>query len=64
MTQEYRQDGWPYCPCCEEDELYSLLMIGYDGKGEQPTLEDCFKDEFRCYRCNWSGRIEPQKVAA
>ena len=64
MTQEYRQDGWPFCNRCKEDELYSLVAIVYAGKGPQPTLEDCFAGEFRCYYCNWQGRIEPQKAAA
>jgi hypothetical protein len=60
MTQEFRRDGWPLCPRCEEDELYSVAMLRWNGLGERPTLTACLKEEFRCYRCNWSGRIEPQ----
>jgi hypothetical protein len=58
MAQEYRKDGWPLCPQCEEDELYSLVMLRWAGQGERPSLADCFAGQFRCYRCNWSGRIE------
>lgn len=64
MSQEYRKDGWPLCPRCEDDELYSFMMIRYNGQGEQPTLEQCFTDEFRCYHCNWQGRIQPQSAVA
>jgi hypothetical protein len=48
MTQDCRQryvrfraDAWPYCPCCDEDELYSLATYA--------TVETIAG----CYRCNW-----------
>lgn len=51
----YRQDGWPLCPRCEEDELYSVVMLGYaDIRQPRPTLEDCLAGGFGCYRCGWS----------
>lgn len=56
IYKEFRADGWPLCPQCEEDELYSLKMMVYVGKGEKPTLADCLSGEMRCYRCNWSSK--------
>ncbi len=60
--QQYRKDGWPLCPACNEDELASAVLLRYDGRGEPPTLADCFKDGFLCYGCNWHGRVEPEEV--
>ena len=39
--REHRADGWPLCPRCEEDELYSL-----DVPPTIPTIVGC-------YRCGW-----------
>lgn len=50
--KEFRKDGWPYCPNCEEDELYSYLMLGWV-KPEPPTLEQCLLHGMKCYRCSW-----------
>ena len=52
--KEFRKDGWPLCPRCGEEELYSRVMIAWMGEGERPTLEDCLKGAMTCYRCNWS----------
>jgi hypothetical protein len=38
---EHRRDGWPLCPSCGEDELYSLA--------EEPSVESIRG----CYRCAW-----------
>jgi hypothetical protein len=46
--RHYRADGWPLCPLCEEDELWTAA--------HSPDLEDHFLETFRCYRCGWSGR--------
>jgi hypothetical protein len=37
----FRDDGWPFCPCCDEDELYSLAI-----PATVATIV-C------CYRCGW-----------
>jgi hypothetical protein len=37
-----RNDGWPYCPYCGEDELYSLAIPA--------TIETIAS----CYRCGWT----------
>lgn len=43
---EYRRDGWPICPACGEDELYSLAVPA--------TVETICG----CYRCNWKPKAE------
>jgi hypothetical protein len=45
-----RADGWPLCPVCEEDELYSLF--NWDGRGEKPPLEAWLDDGLKCYLCD------------
>ena len=57
--KEFRADGWPLCPRCEEDELYSHLMMRWLGEGERPTIEQCIAGGMTCYLCNWSsqGRV-------
>lgn len=55
---EFRPDGWPLCPQCGEDELYSELMLDYLGEGERPIVQDCIAGEMACYYCNWSSRRE------
>lgn len=49
---EYRKDGWPLCPRCEEDELYSFLMLGWT-KPEPPSVAECIATGMMCYRCSW-----------
>lgn len=51
---EYREDGWPLCPRCKEDELWTPGMPSSD------ELVDHFKCEFRCYRCGWHGYLPTQ----
>lgn len=52
ITISWRPDGWPKCPRCEEDELYSLFR--WDGEGNKPPLEEWVKAGMRCYLCGWS----------
>lgn len=40
--RHYRADGWPYCPRCDEDELWS--------NATQATVETIVG----CYACGWS----------
>jgi hypothetical protein len=49
---EFRADGWPFCPRCGEDELYSHLMLGWT-RDEPPPVKDCIDSGMKCYRCNW-----------
>jgi len=51
---EFRDDGFPLCPRCGGDELYSVAMIQWNGNGNRPTLETCMVSGFGCYQCNFS----------
>lgn len=43
-------DGWPRCPYCGEDELYSLLH--WDGTADTPPPVAAFiAAGLRCYAC-------------
>lgn len=57
MTQykEFRKDGWPLCPNCEEDELYSLFVWWRNGKQilPEPTMDVLIDSGLHCYRCQW-----------
>lgn len=48
----HRADGWPLCPRCEEDELWSPLA--WDGEGERPPVSAYIAAGLRCYYCGWS----------
>jgi hypothetical protein len=49
-----RPDGWPLCPVCGEDELWSPLS--WDGTGEKPPIAAYEAAGLTCYRCNWKSR--------
>src|SRR6266496_849093 len=44
-TFEYRADGWPLCPRCGDDELWSA------------ALPASTTGDLSCYRCGWSGSV-------
>lgn len=46
LATEFRKDGWPLCPRCGEDELWSH---------EQPANAAGY---LSCYRCMWKGFVE------
>lgn len=54
ILTDFRADGWPLCPQCGEDELYSLLF--WDGSGERPPIREWMKAGLQCYRCGWSSK--------
>jgi len=51
---ETRRDGWPLCPVCGEDELYSLFF--WDGEGERPSMQAWIDHGLRCYRCSYDSQ--------
>jgi hypothetical protein len=46
---EFRKDGWPLCPRCGEDELYSLAWLNIP----RSKLEDYLEAMEGCYSCHW-----------
>lgn len=51
---ETRKDGWPLCPVCGEDELWSALP--WNGDGERPPMQAWIDHGLRCYKCGWDSR--------
>lgn len=52
--KEFRKDGWPFCPNCEDDELWSPGLLDYYSRtGEMPSINWCIDDGLQCYRCQW-----------
>ena len=52
---EFRDDGWPLCPRCGEDELY--VLANWPGSiDERPPLAWFIEHIDGCYRCNWKPR--------
>lgn len=51
MYTEYRADGWPLCPHCGEDELYSLFA--WDGSDPKPPMSAWVDHGLKCYRCGF-----------
>ena len=47
-----RDDGWPLCPQCEQDEVYSMLV--WDGEGAPPPLDAYVAAGMACYFCAWT----------
>lgn len=41
----YRRDGWPLCPQCGHDELWSARLPA------RPS------DPLTCYLCDWRGTV-------
>lgn len=48
--RRWRPDGWPFCPSCDEDELYSLA--------DSPTVETICG----CYRCGPWPIVDPFRL--
>ena len=51
--KEFTELGWPLCPRCGEDELYSFLMLTWTDPDSKPSVEDCIATGMKCYRCSW-----------
>ena len=49
IYKEFREDGFPLCPSCGEDELYTL--------GKIPDDTDYANLYIRCYVCNFDSLI-------
>ena len=52
---EFREDGWPLCPACGQDELFAGVHSEteqrvYEDRGHRPTISMIEG----CYACHWS----------
>lgn len=54
---ERRADGWPLCPVCGLDELYSLFP--WDGTDPKPPMQAWIDHGLRCYQCGWDSERRP-----
>lgn len=54
----FRDDGWPLCPFCGDDELWSSL--NWDGQGDRPPVQAYIDAGLTCYAC---GPVLPPKPA-
>lgn len=61
--KEFRKDGWPLCPNCEEEELYSHLMLGWTNPSRTPSVEECIAGGMACYACGWDSETSRVKAA-
>lgn len=58
-VRERRADGWPLCPQCGEDELWSPLL--WDGTA--PPIAAFEAAGLRCYLCGWAKPPGPAPMA-
>lgn len=54
---ETRKDGWPLCPVCGEDELWSALP--WNGLTERPPMQAWIDHGLRCYKCGFDSERRP-----
>lgn len=54
QPREFRADGWPLCPWCGENEVYSLVALAWFDPGRKPSFEDMASGPFKCYGCSWA----------
>ena len=61
---EYRRDGWPLCPQCGEDELFTTVYpLTYEPNPDDPRRTVAMwripiaTDPMQCYRCRWTGSV-------
>jgi hypothetical protein len=49
-----REDGWPLCPGCGEDELFSNLL----DESQKYSIVEYIDHGLKCYRCGfkWDGK--------
>lgn len=56
---EFRADGWPLCPGCGGDEVYSLI---WNEDGPRPSMDEVMAGALACYRCTWKKPAQPQPL--
>jgi hypothetical protein len=56
---QWRPDGWPLCPHCGKDELWSDFW--WDGTGVKPPVQRYIDAGLTCYRCGWQSAGLPSQ---
>lgn len=57
--KKFREDGWPYCPSCGENELlsrYTPDRRAVDDGPEDAILKLYLTNGVRCYLCGWHSK--------
>ena len=49
----FRADGWPLCPSCGDDELWTPWTPPVD---QTACLDDYVANKLRCLMCGWISR--------
>jgi hypothetical protein len=50
--ERFRDNGWPLCPNCDEDELWCPGSVQFHhDNGRPPTLAECLAMGLACYNC-------------
>lgn len=58
-----RPDGWPLCPACGEDELWS--SFAWDGSDPKPPMQAWIDHGLRCHKCGFDSELrDPPIVGA
>ena len=60
IYKEFRPDGFPLCPDCGQDELYTLdfIDIDYSMLIKPIGLEDYLRARLKCYGCTFDSLME------
>lgn len=61
VRYEYRADGWPLCPNCGEDEMYSL-HFSETRRNIPPTLGEYLSRPLRCYACAFEADVPMPRI--
>lgn len=57
IFKDFRDDGFPLCPQCDQDELYSHVVRHWNSVraiSPMPAIQEILKGDFTCYACNWT----------
>lgn len=53
VFDQFRDDGWPTCPGCKSDELFSDLAMNGTSYRNEPRRRLHIISGMSCLRCSW-----------
>lgn len=60
---KFRDDGWPLCPNCGEDDLWMTALDstewGLPTPGDAESFAAAIKAIIGCYNCGWNPSGDP-----